>query len=186
MPHHIFPNEFIFWTSAKNHEKNKLEISEMIEKKYNLTKNMQKNIWRCDVNTEFFDLNDNAKYTNLVVNEIYPALDKMFYEVKNLNIPKISSITNIWYNRYSKGHNQEVHSHTGHDISGIYLLELNEPNNTVFYSYPASTNNIVEEDIKSDFAKEGDIMLFPSNLLHYVLPTTKDRTTIAFNITCEF
>lgn len=185
MSHHIFPVDWVFWTKAQNHERNKNFISEQINKKLNITKDDHVGIWSCDVNTEFFNP-ETHKYVDVVVTEIYPALDKMFDEIDTLIKPKTSTVTNIWYNKYDKGQNQEVHSHFGSDISGIYLLDLNEENTTAFYSFGASTTNTAKEIYKANKLQEGDIVLFPSHLLHYVLPSVKQRTTIAFNINCEF
>jgi len=186
MGHYIFPTDFIFWTKAKNHEANKVALKEIVKSRLEETVGAQSKKWLCDVNTEFFNQDNNGKYKDLVVAEIYPALDELFTEIPTLKMPKVSTVDNIWYNHYSIGENQEVHTHFGAALSGIYFLELNEPNNTIFYSYSASMSQLGEEVKKTEFIKEGDIVLFPSHLLHYVLPSTKERTTIAFNIRCEF
>jgi hypothetical protein len=186
MSHYIFPTDFIFWTKAKNHEANKADLEKIVKNRLEETVGAQSKNWLCSVNTEFFNQDNIGKYTDLVLAEIYPALDELFAEVSTLKAPKVSTVDNIWYNHYSIGENQEVHTHFGAALSGIYFLELNETNNTVFYSYSASMSHFSEPAKKTEFIKEGDIVLFPSHLLHYVLPSTKERTTIAFNIKCEF
>jgi len=185
--HYIYPADFIFWTPVTNHKNIKRELLPVIKKNLINTEKAQVNKWLCDVNTEFFsDDNKHIKYINLIVDEIYPALDKMFNEI-NLKAPKTSNVTSIWYNHYNISQGQEVHSHVGDGsvISGIYLLNLEEENKTVFYS--STANHVLCKATKTtENITEGNIILFPSHLLHYVLPCEKERTTIAFNIICNY
>jgi len=183
---HIFYNDFVFWDKASNHEQIKSILMPEIEKRLGVTKDQ--NTWVCDVNTEFFSKYENAgKYIDLVVSGIYPVLDKFFEELPFLKSPKKSTVVEIWYNHYVAGQFQEVHSHTSRmDISGIYLLKLEETNKTVFYSYPTTNTKLYCAAKHLVEAKEGDIILFPSHLSHYVLPCEKNRISIAFNIKCEF
>jgi hypothetical protein len=188
---YLFPGDFVYWSSVKNHTLIKESLLPLIYNNLNATDNDQQGNWLCNVNTEFFKP-DVSKYLSLVIDEIYPALDNMFMELKNLSdnfkTPKISTVTTIWYNHYETNNNQEVHSHsiTTSNFSGIYILNLNEENKTVFYSYNTSIVNmgICSKQLKE--AKEGDIIIFPSNLLHYLLPCEKTRDSIAFNISCEY
>jgi hypothetical protein len=154
------------------------------------TKDMQKTEWLCDVNTEFFCRDqDVAEYLPLINQAIYPALDVMFTELRELCKPVASQVKKIWYNHYDPevSNGQEVHTHPGSTYSGIYFLSLDEPNTTVFYSNVASTHaGLVSPTKKTEFIAEGDILLFPSTLMHYVTPAKKRRTTVAFNITCAY
>jgi hypothetical protein len=184
---HIFYSDFIFWDKAPNHNELKTILLPMIEERLTVTK--EQNNWICDVNTEFFSKdNDIGKYINLIVNSVYPVLDKLFAELNFLTVPKQSKVVKIWYNHYSSGHYQEVHTHSDGqvDIAGIYLLKLDEINKTVFYSYPTTNTKFYCETKQLIEAEEGDIILFPSHLSHYVLPCEKDRISVAFNIRCEF
>lgn len=183
---HIFYNDFVFWDRAANHETVKNVLLPLIEER--LTNTKDQNIWLCDVNTEFFSQHEEPfKYINLVVDNVYPVLDKLFLEMPFLKTPKSSRVVEIWYNHYTFGQTQEVHSHGNHmDISGIYLLKLDEINKTVFYSYPTTSTRLHRNTKQLVEAKEGDIILFPSHLSHYVLPCEKERVTVAFNIKCEF
>jgi hypothetical protein len=183
---HIFYSDFIFWDKAPNHNELKAVLLPMIKERLAVTKDQNK--WICDVNTEFFSKdNDISKYINLIVGNIYPVLDNFFEELSFLTVPKQSKVAEIWYNHYNSGHYQEVHTHSGQmDISGIYLLSLEEVNKTVFYSYPTTNTKLYGAAKKLVEATEGDIILFPSHLSHYVLPCEKERTSIAFNIKCDF
>jgi len=188
---YLFPGDFIYWSKAKNHEHIKKTLLPIILGNLDATSNRQIGNWLCDVNTEFFNLNF-SKYLPLITDEIYPVLDNMFAELQNLSInyktPKTSTVTSIWYNHYETNSNQEVHSHSNNrsSFSGIYVLNLNEENKTVFYSYNASIAGTGTEVKQLKEAKEGDIIIFPSSLLHYVLPCEQTRDSIAFNISCQY
>jgi hypothetical protein len=185
--HHIFPSEFIFWAKAKNHLVNKNFLYETIMGSLDITKDKHIGHWKCNVNTEFFAGSDTyVKYIDLVVNDVYPALDCMFNEIP-IKTPKSSKVKNIWYNYYEQGHNQEIHTHVPNsNLSGIYLLHLEEKNKTVFYSYNSSICGLSSPVKQLVEAEEGDIIIFPSVLLHYVIPCEKPRATIAFNIECTW
>ena len=187
--HHIFPSDFVFWKPVNEHNKIKKELLPLIYNNLNSTKDKQIDIWRCDVNTEFFESAENyTKYFKLIVNEIYPAIDALFNDINSLKIPKQSKVTRIWYNHYVESQGQEVHSHSGgsDNLSGIYLLHLEEPNKTVFYSHASQGSCLCDTTKQMNEIEEGNIILFPTHLLHYVLPCQKERITIAFNITIDF
>jgi hypothetical protein len=183
---HIFYNDFVFWDKAPNHETVKAALLPMVEERLGTTKDQ--NTWVCDVNTEFFSKHEEPfKYASLVVDNVYPVLDKFFLEMPFLKAPQSSRVVEIWYNHYTPGQTQEVHSHTSRmDISGIYLLKLDEVNKTVFYSYPTTNTKLYCAAKQLVEAEEGDVILFPSHLSHYVLPCEKERISVAFNIRCEF
>lgn len=183
--HYIFPSKFIFWTKVNRHKELKDLLLPTIKKSLDKTKNAQEKKWLCNVNTEFFSKDkDIEKYISLITDEIYPALDKLFSEI-DLKTPKQSTVTEIWYNHYGPNEFQEVHSHVGENstISGIYILELNEPNKTVFCC-PSHISRLVDPAKQTKEIEEGNIILFPADMLHYVLPCQNSRTTIAFNIQC--
>jgi len=183
---YLFFTDFIYWTPCENHYEIKKSILPKINR--NLRATEGKNKWKCNVNTEFFTQFDTkVDYDDLISRGVFPALDRMFEELTFLKRPTRSSIMEIWYNKYTAGGHQEVHSH-GHDaISGIYFLELDEPNTTVFYSNHANELvSFVPSSKVMNEVREGYIVLFPSHLLHYVMPCTKNRITISFNIECEF
>lgn len=189
MSHYVFPSEFIFWSKNALHEKHKADLLPKIYANLEATENKQRGTWLCNVNTEYFDrANSSQKYIGLITEALYPALDLMFKEVQYLRHPTVSTIHEIWYNQYDTTGDtgQEVHTHPESNYSGVYFLELSEPNATVFYSQVTAVNKTASPSKETKFIKEGDILLFPSNLSHYVLPSKNQRTTIAFNINCSF
>lgn len=189
MAHYVIPSEFLFWSANPHHEQHKRALLPKIQASLPQTDGQQKGAWFCDVNTEFFvDVQDTTKYTDLITEAIYPALDAMFAEVKNLRLPHSSAVNRIWYNHYSGSgrSGQEVHTHTACSYSGVYFLELYEPNTTMFYSHSAAVNEVTLATKTTEFIKEGDILLFPATLMHYVLPPSQPRSTVAFNIVCSY
>lgn len=190
MPAYVYPTEFLFWAANPKHKEHKDLLWLNIKNNLSATKDMQKGNWLCDVNTDFFcEAQDVSKYIPLINNAIYPAIDAMFAELSTLCKPATSIIKKIWYNHYDPivSNCQEVHTHPGSTYSGVYFLHLEEPNTTVFYSSVAATNaGLVTPAKQTEFTVEGDVLLFPSSLLHYVTPAKKQRVTIAFNIDCAY
>lgn len=189
----VFYNEFVYKTQALDHNAIKTALMPQIEAELPHTEGAQKGKWLCDVNTEFFNRGQNPlKYVHLVRDELYPAIGRMLTAMPALKRPLESQVVDIWYNTYERGGAQEVHIHndkygnTRYALSGIYILELHEPNTTVFFSPLANANPFVDDAKRMETAKEGDILLFPHTLPHYVLPSQHRRTTIAFNIACNF
>jgi hypothetical protein len=192
---HVFPSDFVYLTHAKDHEAIKNDLLPKICSGLKDTETDYVGRWDSPVNTEFFraclnGTNDVVKvaekYGPLIDNEIIPAYTAMFEELKqlypNYKTPMQSRLTEIWYNHYLKGDHQNVHNHgSGFGYSGFYILELKEENKTSFFSYTASSiGQVCGLDLK--LAKEGDIVIFPSQLMHYVLPCEGPRTTVSFNI----
>jgi len=197
---HIFPTKFVYWEKIKNHIEIKEKYSKIIDQ--DLDKNVEiykDNFrWDCRCNSSFFQKTNGLDLfqTDFLNSVIWGPMDNMLKDLGvsiNLPSPKNSNVTKIWYNKYEVGDWQEIHDHktNSHTVtySGIYILELNEMNPTSF----VDTNKIeswnMDENISSFYTKdivEGSVILFPSELMHYVNPCKNSRTTISFNIFSEF
>ena len=106
------------------------------------------------------------------------------------------SIKEMWMNVMSRGGHQTIHSHANSFISGvIYLTDSHESAKTVFHKTMGGqdfvfSNNHSESSITpyngdrwiASDAECGDMVLFPSFLLHAV-PKNEglERITVAFN-----
>lgn len=98
--------------------------------------------------------------------------------------PKDAELTSMWWNVYSPGNYTRAHNHLQSDFSGIYIVSMNERNKTVFHSYGSSYNLPWNtETYAADKIKEGQVMLFPSFLIHSVEPCQNERVVVSFNIT---
>jgi uncharacterized protein (TIGR02466 family) len=198
-----WPSPFLFWTEVENHEEIKKELSPKIYdqssnmKYYNKPMQIRKpgdGNWNCEVITTYFDREDsNLLFSEEILRSIISKpLDK-FFNNPNCPIehkPQKTFIPEIWYNVYKEGYEQEIHAHHGATLSGIYLLELNEPNTTVFFSH--SSGFSYQKDMfylgsyPTEHIREGNVILFPSEFTHAVKKCEKPRITVSFNLLCEF
>ena len=99
---------------------------------------------------------------------------------------------NPWMNLYKRGDHQEVHEHSGNDISCVFFANSGEgfsefyfkDRNSIFLTEKVKRlinyKNVYVPDVK-----EGDIIFFPSNLEHGVSPHNSDvtRRTLSVNLT---
>lgn len=112
------------------------------------------------------------------------------------------SFNNMWYNVYTDGEYQEVHDHLGtlfqpSHFSFIHFLCYDGDNHKPpEFRDPLSQLRTTSLELESNRCgevyvpdvKEGDLLMFPSYLQHYVPPGKKTdypRITIAFNITMK-
>jgi hypothetical protein len=85
-------------------------------------------------------------------------------------------INELWFQQYIKGNTHGWHSH-GSNFTGVYYVELPEDSPKTELVQPF-TNRIFEADIK-----EGDILVFPSYIVHRAPAVEHDvrKTIISFN-----
>jgi len=138
-------------------------------------------------------LQKGSTYRELLVREYNTALEKIFDKEFNF------SIKNIWYNYYSDGEYQEDHDHLGNPFhqshfSLIHFLSYNKEEHTPpEFRDPLSQLRCLSLELDSNRCgevyvpnvEEGDLLMFPSYLVHRVLPCKKTnypRITISFNI----
>jgi len=109
-------------------------------------------------------------------------LDLFYREVGDLLIETANKfycnswkIHNGWFAQYLKNNNHHWHTHPESNLSAVYYLELPKKE--------LATEFKNEDAVK---VKEGDILFFPSYLLHRapINNTNKRKTVIAFN--CDF
>ena len=108
-------------------------------------------------------------------------------------------LLSVWKNTYNKGYYQEIHDHhttEGCHLSGVVFFDDWVEGASKFYFYnkffaelPTSWLKIVNQNELTSHAffikpKAGDIILFPSYMLHGVTmhKINQKRTTVAFNI----
>ena len=84
-------------------------------------------------------------------------------------------IHNGWFSQYLKNNNHHWHTHPESNLSAIYYLEMPKKELITEFKDKGEVN-----------IKEGDILFFPSYLLHRspINNTNKRKTVIAFN--CDF
>lgn len=198
-----WPSPFLFWEKVDNHEEIKEKLIPQINeqskdmKYYNKPMQVRKpgdSNWNCEVITTYFDREDSDPlFTKDILYSIITKPLNNFLSEQNCPVklkPQKTFISEIWYNVYKEGYEQEIHAHHGATFSGIYLLELNEPNTTVFFSHNSNfayeTDNFYLGSYATEHIKEGNVILFPSEFAHAVKKSQKPRITISFNLLCEF
>ena len=125
-------------------------------------------------NTDWKDsYNPNRPYVKKFAKLISPYLSKIGRVLKT----KKFTIGNMWYQQYGKGSKHQWHHHVSSNWSAVYYLQL--PNNLGTELYDITESRTF--DIKLN---EGDLFLFPANMLHRSPPnmTNEIKTIISFNI----
>ncbi len=152
----------------------------------------------------------NAKSAQLSHTEILAVdADPALAEVSRLLAPSIAelglqlfgeslawSIKEMWGNVLEKGGNQSMHNHANSFISGVVYLTPSHPSaNTVFIKAPAASSFVFQNMHKGAVLgpfnaskwiapdpSPGDVVLFPSYLLHEVpVNAGSRRISLAFN-----
>jgi len=117
--------------------------------------------------------------TNILLDEI-----KLFESEIKINFYS----TEVWFQKYEKNMNHAVHTHGPTGFSSVCFVEYdkNVHKATTFIS---PFGNYITGELQRHEPKveEGDIIFFPSNLLHYAPVNLSDKTRIiiSFNLIIE-
>ncbi len=118
--------------------------------------------------------------TNLLLEEI-----KIFEE----DIQMKFSSTEVWFQKYENSMNHAVHTHGPTGFSSVCFVEYdkNFHKPTTFIS-PFGNYITGELERYAPDVEEGDIIFFPSNLLHYAPSNLSNeiRTIMSFNLQINF
>lgn len=138
-----------------------------------------------------------------------PSDSPLFVQAAALITPKLAdfgahlfgermgwSVKEMWVNVLEPGGHQAMHNHANSFISGVvYLTPTHPSSQTVFMKSPGGTDFLFKNDHSGTSASEfsadkwispapqpGDMILFPSYLLHAVPPNQGElRISLAFN-----
>ena len=94
-------------------------------------------------------------------------------------------VTTWWYNINGKGHWNMPHTHPGSDLALVlYLTDNSGDDGVLSFINPFSIRRI---DGLSEFSlntKKGDVLIFPSDVVHFVMPNKReeDRLSISMNL----
>jgi len=101
-------------------------------------------------------------------------------------------LTESWLNSYDVHGYQDLHSHPGSVLSGVYYIKSPGNRDLSFQApwhffqgvYANCTENNFENAHNMDYeSKEGRCMVWMSHLMHRTIPATSERISIAFNVT---
>ena len=92
------------------------------------------------------------------------------------------SISGWWYNINLKGSWNTPHSHGGSNYALVWYLT--DSDGLLQLMNPHSNRIDIPGQDGSFDAKKGDILIFPGDIIHYVMPNTKetDRVCISMNL----
>lgn len=185
---HQFKAPFVYVHRVQNHDAIKAQLMPNILSFYHEHKNDPDYHWAKSKTVNSHCHQDLSIFTPEMYREIvWNPLDAMLNELPDYSKPYKSYLTSMWWNIYPPQSFAEVHDHRCYDISGAYFLHLTEPNTLCFDPpchdgfFPFTHETLHTDDITS----EGDVVLFPSALRHYVNPCLELRATISFNIACD-
>ena len=106
----------------------------------------------------------------LIQKVVYKAIEQDF------------DVTSWWFNINGKGGWNMPHSHAGRGIDLALILYLTETDDllTLVNSNPTLNDPMGY----SPHIKKGDILIFPSDLVHFVMPNQReeDRVSISMNL----
>jgi uncharacterized protein (TIGR02466 family) len=138
-----------------------------------------------------------------------PADSPLLVEAARLIVPKLAgfgahlfgeqltwALKEMWVNVLEPGGHQAMHNHANSFVSGVlYLTRTHEGSHTVFMKSPGGSEFMFRNDharvVNGEFNADkwvspapepGDMVLFPSYLMHAVPPNQGERRiTLAFN-----
>jgi len=167
-----------------------LETSNWLDKKDKLlalTKNKKKigdvGYDECfsDYHTESVERNYVKEFTTILADDFF-EFGKYFIN-KN---PRFNDliIDTVWTQTYTKTQGMPSHTHGYGLISGVLYADFDETHEGTVFQSPINDPYMGGTMTWTPPVKEGDMVLFPSNLIHYSRASQSDveRTIIAFNI----
>jgi hypothetical protein len=139
---------------------------------------------------DLFDKFENKIVGNVITSPFNIQTDILLDEIKlfEKEIKINFYLTNVWFQKYEKNMNHAVHNHGPIGFSSICFVEYdkNFHKATTFIS-PFGNYITGELERYEPEVDEGDIIFFPSNLLHYapVNLSNKTRIIMSFNLLIE-
>ena len=131
------------------------------------------------VSTDYVD-KSKSKYFDLFDEFIEPVLLQFKRDVGHA-----AYIRNVWTQRARKGDHHCPHNHGSNGWAAVLYADYNPDihSATTFISPFTEFSSGDHMDFTPD-VKEGDIIFFPSQLLHYANPNTsdKERVIVSFNM----
>ena len=109
---------------------------------------------------------------------LQPHLQKYFNDCANKLGYQNSTITNLWFQQYNKNGKHGWHTHTG-NYTGVYYVKFSNKDAKTEIIDPFSQDKKIIIN-----AKEGDIVIFPSYVIHRATEQKEDaeKIIISFNI----
>lgn len=164
----------------------------LIEKVSDLYNNKKNDYakWNCETYTTLglYNLNEDQKFDELLYEmKIHVTNFANIFKVKNCDVQSSYS----WLNLSHPGTYQEYHMHTKSHFSAVYYVKVPENSgNIIFQShesftdmFPLNVNHNNFENSKTFIypPKEGDLIIFRSNLQHMVSTNKSDDIRVSLS-----
>ena len=160
----------LWWTNR--FVKNNINI---IESNYSQFPN--RNRWDCNCHV-IHDNDFDVQHIDFpFLRKQYEKVIKDFCRKEHLSL---ASIGDLWYSYYKRDQYQEPHAHDGWDKSFTAVHYM------IFDNNHHSETKFTNPDIVAPKVKQGDILFFPADWIHYVPfnETKIPRLTLAFTFHC--
>lgn len=162
--------------SFKYHNQIKENLLSNINNSYNDNLNVKDQYYGDEIHR--LDWSKNLDYNREWIQLVKPKLEEHFNECASYLNYQNCEVRGMWYQQYLTNNVHGWHTH-GENYTGVYYLEL--PNNAPKTELIDQYN--IHKKITID-AKEGDIVIFPSFIVHRAPKITNDirKTIISFNL----
>lgn len=165
---------FYIHSKLKNHTEIKNQLLEKINSSdagrvyYD---NTNVNIYRCDWDKR---QDENRDWLQYIAKDLRTSLVECFKAAGYDD----AFLLEVWFQQYNKNSEHGWHIH-GHNFTGVYYVDMPDDKYKTEYLNPLNTKEIKFFDVK-----EGDLILFPSHLVHRAPKIKEDfvKTIISFNI----
>ena len=127
-------------------------------------------------------ISSSAEYEPIFLSMISPYLAQ-FLRISDYKFTKISR---VWTQRYSKGDYHPPHDHEPEGFACVFYAQLDPQEHLPTQFMQPWIPHTGNRDMDCpDNIVEGDLVIFPSNLMHMAPPHSSDkyRTIISFNLT---
>ncbi len=164
----------------KYHNQIKGELISKINKSYN--DNLSNHNEYYDDEIHRLDWSQNKDFNREWVKFVKPKIQEHFNECALKIGLQNAVIKDIWYQQYIKNNTHGWHTH-GENYTGVYYLEFPKGSPKTELIDQSNLNKKISIN-----AKEGDIVIFPSFIIHRAPRVIQDvkKTIISFNLYLEF
>jgi hypothetical protein len=158
-----------FKYEVRDHDKIKNTLLDSINKNTNSLKDNNQSIYNSDWNQ---NLNVDYSLLNIHVDNLCWIINSNYYKREILNKENAT----VWFQQYAKNDFHDWHVHSNALYSAVYFLDVDDNTPTTTFR--------VKDDIIEHEVKEGEIIVFPSSILHCSKPNKSEKlkTVIAFNL----
>ena len=158
----------------------KIKVNGWLSKKYKLLSLVDWNNTECKRDSHFTDYFLETSYAKSFADLIIEELTSF-----STDLQRTINIKEVWAQRYTGSHYMSPHTHGNHGFSGILYTEFNPEVHkpTSFYGpFKGFTDGMDLEHTPE--VEEGDMIIFPSSIVHYVEPSDNEeqRTIFSWNM----